>query len=494
MGLAEDLEIIENCILQGNMAEAKRLIKSMYKRKKLPINRLAKFGNLANRCGEFSLTMMALFEASEEYGEDPFVIQEYVTALFFLGCRQRAFKLTQDLVDKNHPGSDFLMAIGNLKNWDFKKSSEFWLRHLDNTHLDQYQILVAKINLAFCFNEAGQAKESLQLCNELIADSFCQNSKRVFLNAQQIRCQALIQLNDYDQAFKSLNNLEAELRFFSSEEKNSFHRWKSICQYRLGGDKETLFSSLQTLYDDSLKNKQYELARACHFHIGDLLDDHIILQENYIGTPFSEYQDKLLKKHPFLKEVSSFNKCYHAGKENFSKNNNLRFLDLESGQLDDLDFIEPGSVPHKVIKSLYSDFYRPLSVYEVFELVFPDEVFNPDSGFTKIRSNIYRLNNILKSQNLGLEIHSRKKTFYLLGEGPVEVKCKIHYKEIIAEKEWGQLIELFPEGNFKSKEMREKLEIGEKKGAKILQRFLDEGKLDKLGNGPNTRYRIKKAG
>ena len=122
---------------------------------------------------------------------------------------------------------------------------------------------------------------------------------------------------------------------------------------------------------------------------------------------------------------------------------------------------------------------------------FTDEVFIPDSSPHKVNTNIYRLNNVIKSQNFPLKFHSRKKYYFNEAKATIAVKC---YQEIISESDvvWGKILN-FSEGNFKPKEVAQDIDIDEKSTVKLFKQYVDEGKLEKLGRGSNTRYRIKKS-
>lgn len=490
MSIADDLQIIEDLIIAGKISRSKTLIAKLYKRSKIPSNRKAKFANLANRCGAFNLAMNCLFKDIQEFGDDMEVIKEYTTALLYLGCQKKALELTETLKENNHPFAYFLSAFGQMKQWNFAKAATLWPHYLKQTELNEYQVIVGKLNYAYCLNESEQAQQAIEVIEDILQNNILKGSQRLHLNARQVRSQILYNLDDKKKFRDSLLELEKDIKYFSAEEKSSFQRWMAISNYYEDQDIDNLVSNLEDIYQDCVENKHFEIARECQYQLAIFSNNNELLKENYIGSPYPSYRELLLKKHPNqLEGLKELEKDFNLQGNTLP----LKIFDLQNGQLNGKEIIDIDSVPGKMLQAILSDFHRPLSAYELFEKVFQGEVFNPDSSLIKIRTNISRLNSALQEGGIDLEITSRKKSYTVNVNEPLRIKTYLEYRSFKEDQQWGQIIDFFAEKTFKTKELKNNLQVGEKKAAQIIRLYLEEDKLEKIGQSSNTCYKIKKA-
>lgn len=485
MNLVDELDEVENLLLEGKLSLAAKKIKNIHKKGNIPYNRLERFGNLANRCGEFSSTMNVLHKSAEEEGEScDGIKKEYAMALLYLGCRRRALQITQELLKNNQKNSYLLEGFCHMRSWDYMDAKNSFENYMNIFEQGSYQYIVGQMNLAFALNGHGDSAQALEVIKEILNSDQAKKNERIRINAQQVLCQVYYGLDDFKKFKKTLNELQSLAVKFTLGEQSSLNRWKIISDFHDENNIKKFKSEMTKLYNFCRDNKQYELSRACHFYLAKYSEDREIYENLYIGTPHESFRNILKEHFPNNIPPQSMEKG-ETSKGQF-------VLNIKTGKINDEKALDPGSLPYSVLRVLMSDFYRPFSVYELFESIFPEERFNPLSSFSKVKATVYRLNKEFEKQGLDCSISSRKMNYSFMAND-TSILCYQDNSPEVEDKYWAKVIDLFSEGNFKSKEFMGELEISKRKTGDLLNKYLEEDKIEKLGKGSNTKYRIKKS-
>lgn len=486
MTVAKRLEEIEELIAKGDIAKASAMIKNIHKRFKIPFNRLAQFGQLANRCGEFTTCIGALYKQAVKEDDHHEIIKEYATALNFLGCRHQAANLAQYLIDNKQKDALFLRALCSFRSWQYDHAVMCLKQYIQLDHLSAYKIKVGELNLAYALNCLGDNLEAKDLLEKILASSEAKNSKRMELNARLILTQVHYGLEDWKSLKKSLESLGKEKKLISPEEAASLHKWQILYDFHQGGDLNNLQAQLQSFSAECVQNKFYEIARSCDFYLGKFTQDQAIIEKNYFGSPFSGYRKSIEEFYPQINQVKNYK--YNPGRG--AVLDKFKEVDLFTGEIDGARGFDPTNKIFLFLRGIFSDYYRPLSVYELFEYIFPDEIFIPNSSTLKLSATGNRLNSFCEANKIELSVYSRKQNFYFSAENSLMLKSYKQYPRTEDEQIWQNISDLGEDGFFKSKEFVTVLNIGQKKGLNLLKKYIEDEKIEKIGKGSNTRYRI----
>lgn len=88
--------------------------------------------------------------------------------------------------------------------------------------------------------------------------------------------------------------------------------------------------------------------------------------------------------------------------------------------------LKPGQIPHRMLLALLTDWYKPLRLYELHDLVFgKSELFHPIHSPNRIHQGVRRLKTFLKKERIPIEIHSHFDFYFLKFKKPVQIELPV---------------------------------------------------------------------
>ena len=186
------------------------------------------------------------------------------------------------------------------------------------------------------------------------------------MNGLQRMLQICYTLEDWATDEIHRHYLEKQTKNFSSEEWHSFCRWQIVLNYVEDNNQEQLQRSLYKLHDDCIKNKHYEIARTCDFYLVKYTKNVELAKKVFFGTPYKTIRDYILNFFPEIGEQQTYE--YLISHQH--SNEVVGTLDINQGLINGKPSFENQPINLKLLQTLFSDLYRPFSVYELFDEVF----------------------------------------------------------------------------------------------------------------------------
>lgn len=165
-------------------------------------------------------------------------------------------------------------------------------------------------------------------------------------------------------------------------------------------------------------------------------------------------------------------------------------LDIENGDLGALK-IKKGSLPHRLLRTLSSDLFRPHPVGGLFHRLFENEKYDMESSPTRIYRAVNELREILVEAQVPLEIVPHSQGYYLRCHEPL---CLLLPSDRGANKSLIRLkpLQAFGAQEFSAKDVAQALEVSLKTAQRLLNEGQASGQITRTGEGAATRYKWSK--
>ncbi|MEO0335980.1 MAG: hypothetical protein AAF202_06290, partial [Pseudomonadota bacterium] len=412
-------------------------------------------------------------------------LAEYSMALNRVGVVDEASKLLESLESSDYDKLWLYKAFVNMTQWNYTKAATCLRRHLKMQDKDSYAAVIAKVNLAAAYVFLEKAAEAEQLLAEIIEFTKKHEMKVLFGNAHELLGQVYIQKSETTKASKAL-----EVAFDSLKDSHGLgsffvNKWRMILEAK---SKNTIDESLQTLRNleaEARKISHWETIRDCDYIGAQLSGGNTLVEKLYYGTPFKEYRSRLKRhfqinptwRHSFTlsDENSAVGKTLHVGEGK-----------VLGGEFE----LKPGGVLHELLFVMTRDFYKPMPLGLIFSRLYPGEYFDPVTSFDRAFNSIQRLRNEFQKANTGMEIAESGGAYMFL---PGQVALQVDLKEALPSREClelRQIKSLVSDRPVKLKELLEVSGLSESKMRAILTHPENKHKVQKIGKGPGTRYKL----
>ena len=391
---------------------------------KVPRERLADWANLARRAGLPSLSLRLLrpiIRIKRSLGDQPTFKERasYAASLAAVGALSEAHGMLDGAASEMVPEVQLFSGFCYVHSWDYAKALPFFERYLTLSQPSEFQKVVAKVNLAaaHCFLEGYD--EVKALTESIIIDSQKNDWLVLQIEALLLSAQASILRSRWSDAKADLARA-GELSPAKSLNQLLVDKWSLILGVRRDGYKSEVEKQLTKLSVQARERKFWELVRDCDYHLAIEKKDQALVERVYFGTPFAAYRERLLEmSREFFTPRASHE--WRLGEKPGPK------LDISKSSTKEIKRQNP--IAMRVLRSLASDFYRPLKIGCLFNDIYPEEFYDPDSSPTRVKTALSRTRTHLKDLGFPLEIRCVKQDYYLASEAPVDLKVRLEYPE-----------------------------------------------------------------
>jgi len=386
---------------------------------------------------------------------------EYASCLYRVGLRQESLKLLNEC-KKEHSQKILYKAFINFSKWKYQEASELLKYYLTLGQLSERDIFIGRLNLLsseIFLERFSQATELLDKCKKYARDK---KLKRYMGNLFELEGQIYFAKNKDKQARKSFDKATS---FLVDGDKlgNLFAlKWKAILE--LTKDKKLYSLALKTA-----KNlAHWESVRSLQYYRASKLQDKALLEQVYLGTPYQSFRDMIIAKNP------EFHLNIHAldfqGKKYIFDRFKFEFSHQKRRK------IKPFSLEGKLLSVLSEDYFRPMSGYQVFEKLYPNEFFIPKTSINKTHKVISRtIKKFRCIQNLkGAYSLKSTRVLYEKNGSPPSI-----YQLQIKEK--------FPQ-TFRTKQVCELFELSHRQMTRVLKQLIDQEQLKLISAGRSSYY------
>jgi len=456
-------------------------IKQLPERYRLPIANLCRRTGLTRRG---LMTLAPFFDvdrAIPDDEQDPKILAEYAILLMRYGVVREALLRLQEIRSTCSSEIYFARTLCYLNLWDYQSALHSVQEYL-KFELDPYSKLVGQMNLIaaklmdpirgnnFYPQLDREISEAIQIAR---VNAF----QRLLGNCLELKAQFLIDQKNYPEALKILDEALALLQEVRPREYYYVRKWQAVAQALLENDPQKLL----VFRDLAVSEQQWETVRSIDLNLLKIEFDPRRFHYLYVGSPSESFRGWI---------------CHLLGKvpppgEYLYGNVKGPQLDLATGSVNGELRIKPGNHTHSVLRFLFSDFYKPRRLGEIFSFLFPEDVFDSYSSPDRVQKVIGRARIDLRESEIPLEIEEldfsyrmRLKDVFCIQVGSVK-------EEMNAETAaWTLIRKNFKENEpFQGKAVQDLLKISKASVQRLLLGLLDKKKLKVEGLGKATRYR-----
>jgi hypothetical protein len=237
-----------------------------------------------------------------------------------------------------------------------------------------------------------------------------------------------------------------------------------------------------------LEARRWEHARLLDLYVAARLGSRRLLQLLSFGTPHAAFRALARRRVPLETPLpASFDwRLGEKGRARF-------VLDVEN-------CMRPGHLPQRLLRALASDFYKPMTLFELHEAVYPGEHYLLKSTPDRTHQGLRWLRRWLADEKVPLRV-DEAGGFYRLAGRPAcvvrvaspELRESLSASRTLTAAEGHRLRAVeraFAGRPFSVSEASRALAISSRSALRVLTRAAEEGVLDREGAGPATRYRV----
>lgn len=471
----------DQLIRQGQGQKVRDLLTKI-QRRGVPRDQLVECAHLARRVGMFSFAINILFRSVyQEVGKpDPDHVAEYAANSSAAGNYVEAARLFESLPEEILGSYAIEYADSLFKMWDYQKACA----HLENHAPENYQSyreMVYGLNLASALIETGQINKAKPLLLKLSKVSEDNSWDIIWANAKELYGQVQFYEKDYSRAEELFSSSEDLLRSSGNVSWLYSRKWRVVIELAQNGWSAPMALKLNEVKKLAREFMHWETLRECDFYEALFSENEVLFQRVYFGTPHETYRERILKR---TGERFSLNPKVPLGRLRPEFQHNL---DVAWGDFaEDSEPLKLTTQSRKLLQVLVSDLYRPVSIYEIFQVVFDEPYFNPFSSKDRTYKAIAALKKSLEGHPSKASVTARKGYGYRFR---AESQINLIYPHGQAENEGHPLLKKISAESFSRKEFCEALGLKDRSGSRQLKALVEEGALQKVGSGAATRYK-----
>ncbi len=500
----QTLQKIENHIQLAQISKARQLLLT------IPYGELAEaeaiqYAHLSRRSGSSlrGLKMLKPFVNIEGFGKlkaSDEIQLTYAAGLNSLHLLKEAnaiflnLKNTLDPENKSTSQLYFFMGLNAISRWDYENASQYFSlanRWLTNEYVKQ----VAMVNYLASLVYLEKYSFVLQVIDAEILASERNNWNLLVANLLEIKGQAYLFLEDYEVAkicFEKSIRLHGETNLM---QQLLLQKWQLIMELR----QKEIYNKQKwyQLRTQARHANLWELCRDLDFYSLFHCFDSSIFHKLIYGTPFDSYKIRLIKAQhsvqiledpfiwnlPDLIEDAKSESNFYSKKPSTLKIISMKEIETRTDIFSVLDI--------QGVKCLSEDFYRPVSMGQVYTQVFSDQYFQPETGYQRVQKFMQRLRIKLKKLDPLFEIGQYRGHFYLAGKLAIEVPYPI-------KQTWQKDRHIYKDLQLPTSEYFSSREVAKlnsfisyRQVMRKLNHVLEKGIIGKIGQGPSSKYFIR---
>lgn len=390
---------VQYLIKAGKVKTANKMLLEV-SNSKIPSPYISLYANLLRRTGHNLKALKILHPRVYPKDKYAYVTSdseklEYAATLIKLGMNIEGLSLAENIDTSKHPQILIHSAFAHFSQWNYEKAIPILEFYINNFSLTLYQNIVARVNLASAYLMTNHLTRASEILDLLLKETYEESNLLLFANCLEMKAQLLIKNKSYKEAQETLIKTKPFLKETSLTTSLLLKKWEAVCSLFLKNEPKNI-KALRRVREKSVKLSNWETTRHCDLFLAKFTKNKNLANYLYHGSPsyfFKEYikkeigsdfLDSALRK----KQIKWPYRARSTQKYNFSKFEKENFSRL----------------PKILIQTLMKDFYRPLRTYELFDLIYKNERFNPESSPNKIYQLVNRTQALLNLSQVPLEI------------------------------------------------------------------------------------------
>lgn len=467
----------DDLLKQGQVVPAARLLRSALPRR-IPEERVLEVARIARRTGQISLGLRLLAGRVERKAgrsaRQAELRAEYAVLLTLNGCVLEAIHLLDNLDLKLHPDALLAKSWCHFELWEHERAVPLLLEYVERQRSPYYRAAGA-INLAEAYLAAGNDAAALDLLSRTIPALKKEGFRRLLANALHWRAQAHGRAG---QPTRARADLREALSLFGKTSVSDALLIRRQIAFQAAEEARSA-GPIQEFREEARVARDWESVRECDFQALRLRFRRSLYERLYFGTPYEAYRRRMAEAFGETRPPREF----------LWGDRGAPTLDLAR---------RTGPQERKLtrqnnalIDALLRDFYRPVTVGELFARLFPAERFDPRSSPVRVHQCIRRLRRWLAQAKLPLEVLCEGRLYYLRKTGPIAVRIPVEMRRTITLPGPVEALSArFGAEFFTAHDARIALGCSKATACRILSGAEASRRTEKTGKGKNTRYRF----
>jgi hypothetical protein len=486
LNLNEEIETINDFIRAGLGHRARRALRQVAGRK-IPREKVREVANLARRANLLGLALRLLNPVVRPTGKALRVATdaekaEYAASLTYVGASEEALTILRGINPRTVPDALLFQAFALFSQWDYAGAIPLLNAYLQTPGLGAYALLVGKLNLLAALVDERRHVEAENVSKEILQETEGKGFDFVRGSAWELAAQHYLFQRQWEKTEECLRQAEAILQESESLERFYVTKWTAILHFLRSGASPIALRRLEQVQEQARRLQHWETVRDCDRVIATSCQDSSLLTHVYFGTPYASLRRHLLDEYGQTVALPSS----YVWQLDARRAADVT-LDAFLGEGPKHRRLKSGQLLHRLLKTLTSDFYRPVRVASAHFQLYPDDYFNPVSSPARVHEAVRRLRHWFQNERMPLTIDELGGFYRLRALGP----CAVRVQREVVEPPWvARLRAQWGEKSFSAPDAEKTLRMTGRSVRRLLKEGLERGFLTRQGNGPATRYAL----
>ncbi len=509
--IVDILDQIEREIDKGSIARARILFNTLGFRR-VPRNLLLRMADLSRQARLHERTVRILHPVVRPAKEGlvpatPEEKMQYALALGYSGSVLESARIFREVLSEvretQTPQIKLFLGAVLCRRWDFESAVGPLDDAIASGKLMGQQKLDGELYLASALMHGpGQIAKAEVLLENVIKQTHLENSPLAHKEALQLAIQAQFLKRDWEKAKQYAERAQRVAKTADDPHFTLYVDYRTaLADVLKPSTRKEALVDLERFKQQFMQAGIWDGLRGCDYWPAMFLKDEAKLIHLYFGT-VSECTKARIAKALGGKENLPEVYEWRLGALGKSGKPKLTF-DVTTGKNNlSREELVPGQVKQRLIEALCSDFYVPPRVPTIFEYMYPDEPFDPQTSPPRIHMAFQWLRGWLEAHKIPLEAKEDHGRFWL--DSPAGAVLRIERDQmppqprsaaerVISKKVRSYVEDLrgrFGEQAFTVSEGAQLLDVSERSVLRYLNEALKFGRIKREGAGPSTQYRI----
>jgi tetratricopeptide (TPR) repeat protein len=479
------IQELENFIRSGQFDEVETRLRKLGK---VDRKHAVAIANIARRINRPSLAFKMLnpIVRSDDRLQAPATALEkieYAESLRRLGAVDEAWQLLNEVDSEKHPEATVHKIFCLFNQWKYSEALIILRKYVQSSTLTPYARCVGQINLAAALISEENLIEARDLLESLRAETKASDFQLLYGNSLELSAQVLILQKDFETALSLLEESSEVLKSAGNVASLFVEKWKAIAE-SLKQKKST--PELQDVFRRAQSERHWETVRDCDLYLAYLDQDLSRFERAYFGTPYDSFRQRILRFAGPKFQISS-----HYLWSVTPKSSSI--LNLEKGLVEGKvqAQLPTGQALHRFLILISQDFYKPVSTLSAFGKLFPDEFMNANTSANRVHQIVKRCREWLADAGVDLQIEETDGGYRMVLGADCGVLVRATPLPLSTKQlEWGLLESSVGQSVFDVHRACEILSSSASTAQRLLKWALADNRLEKLGQGSRTTYRV----
>jgi tetratricopeptide (TPR) repeat protein len=471
-------DLIQKCESDIRLGRAGLVAKSLRHLNAARVPRLWRLplANICRRVGHYSLGMHLLkFVPAARFPRMPqptsAEMAEYAVLLLRSGAIHEAMSWLCR-VDTAAVSEGLLYhSFAHFYQWDFESAIPL-LQNYIRADLTPYARLVGKTNLgfAYAYADAKHHGAALEILTQNIEETHTNGLHQLESTCRALAAQVHVQRGDLKQAKTEIEAAQKINLELLNNDHFLVRKWSLIVE----GISSRSPKPLEELRLQAVQQRDWEVLREVELYHLKIDFDMARFLHLYFGSMHAGFRQRI---ETYLQRTTD-RKVFVLGEKKAPR------FDLQTGETNGAELLNPGKQFHRMMDVLLRDFYLRQRVPGLFSLLFPGEYFNISSSPDRVHQIIRRTRGWLSEENVPCEIEEVDGFYSLTITGNFSFLVPIERGQIsTADADLHKLKQIFgSHRSFTTAEAKTKLSMSTASVYRLIEKGRDTGVLIQVGS------------